>query len=479
MSSGEARMEGLEAQRSRPALLLAVLFFTAASSLIYELVWTRKLSHVFGTSALAESTVLSVFMGGLALGSLLGGQLLQRSRHPFRFLAILELLIAVSCLLALTAFSLVHDHYLELLDFAQGGPHTLFNLLLYLAAALILIVPTFLIGVAFPAIVHLFHRERERVGRSVGSCYLVDTLGGALGLLAAAFFLVARLGFQRVSLLASAINVLLGIVVLVVFRGASRAFAVAEVQRPGATEAALEARAPRQRVIPLLFFCSGFAALCFEVIWIRHVSLIYGASLHAFAIVVFGFLFGLAAGSLLYNLWLRRISDRTRLFAAVTLLIGLSGVLVTTLFPHLETFFLRIYHSTDSYLLFATLLSGICVALILTPTLLMGATLPILSSIYASDARIGPDVGRLFSINSLGGVFGSFCAGFVIIPALGIDKSALVAGGIYVGVALTFLLLFCASQQVLRSSAIWFTALTVATLGCYVGFGKKDHLWRA
>ena len=169
----------------RTRFVLAVLFFTVFSSLIYELVWTRKLSQVFGTNALAESTVLAVFMAGLALGSLFGGALLARARRPYRFLALLELAIAGSCLLTLLAITLLHDNYNRLIDLTGGG--TAFNVALFLLAAGILIVPTFLIGAAFPVIVELVDRQRKQVGLSVGSCYMADTLGGSLGLMLAAF----------------------------------------------------------------------------------------------------------------------------------------------------------------------------------------------------------------------------------------------------------------------------------------------------
>lgn len=179
---------------NRPAAsgvaLLLTLFLTAFSSLVYELVWTRKLSHIFGTSALAESAVLAVFMGGLALGSLLGGYLLARYRNPYRFLAAVELLIGASCLLALTAIAMAQRGYSDLLELAGGSASYTFNVVLFLVTSLILIVPTFLIGIAFPCIVEVYHRERRRIGQTVGSCYMVDTLGGALGLLVAAYLLI-------------------------------------------------------------------------------------------------------------------------------------------------------------------------------------------------------------------------------------------------------------------------------------------------
>ena len=153
---------------ARSRIFLAVLFFTMSSSLIYQLVWSRKLSHIFGTSALAESTVLAVFMAGLALGALYGGRLLARAANPFRFLGALQLLIGGGCLLALFTINFVHRYYFSLLNMVGGSSSHLFNVLLFVLTSLILVVPVFLIGVAFPAIVQLYHDETLKVGKSVG-----------------------------------------------------------------------------------------------------------------------------------------------------------------------------------------------------------------------------------------------------------------------------------------------------------------------
>jgi spermidine synthase len=457
--------------RGRVAILLLVLFWTTCSSLVYQLVWGRKLSHVFGTSALAECTVLAIFMAGLALGSLYGGALLARAKKPSRFLAMLELAIGASCLLALLAFSLIERYYQQLLSLAGGSASYPFVILLFIAASAVLIVPTFLVGVAFPAIVELVHRERARVGRTVGSCYMVDTIGGAAGMILAAFFLIPRIGFLSVSVGASLVNVALGLLVLIGFRDTGR---VANV--PAAVEPPASLSGNRALIL-FLFFWSGFAALFFEVLWIRHVSLIYGGSLHSFAIVVVSFLLGLGLGSWCYNLFLKQVVDKVRLFVLTMLLIGLSGILVTAFLPRLETLFLTVYHSVDSYSQLVLSLAALCVGVLLLPTLLMGATLPVLSSLYAAPATIGKDVGRLFAVNSFGALLGSFIAGFFIIPWLGIEHSAFVAGGIYIAVALIFLFKFATSRKTLRATFALALLLCGLAIPAYLGLHKRDHLY--
>ena len=82
-------------------LLPLVLLFTSFTSLVYEIIWSRKLGLVFGANTLAVTTVLSVYMAGLALGTLLGGKLIEKAKKPYRFLSLIELSIGLSCLATL------------------------------------------------------------------------------------------------------------------------------------------------------------------------------------------------------------------------------------------------------------------------------------------------------------------------------------------------------------------------------------------
>jgi len=175
--------------RGKRFLLLFTLFFTGLTSLAYELIWTRKLTLVFGANALAVSTVLSIFLAGLALGSLYGGKLIERSKNPYKFLGLLEILIGASCLLTLILIDSIKYAYLPLFTMF-GGSLFLVNVIQFIISAFILIIPTFLIGVAFPSVVKLYYHEDKDIGGSVSWCYAADTLGGAVGLLITGLVLV-------------------------------------------------------------------------------------------------------------------------------------------------------------------------------------------------------------------------------------------------------------------------------------------------
>ena len=457
----------------RRNFLLAVLFLTAFSSLVYELTWTRELSYVFGSTAMAASSVLAVFMGGLALGSLLGGAILESRKRPYRFLALLELAIGVSCILTLFAIKGLFKLQPYLLGSAGEEATLGLKIFLFALSSIALIVPTFLIGVAFPAIVQLYHAQNDQVGKSVGRCYWMDTLGASLGMLVGTFLLVPALGFFKTSLLASGANILC---CLLVFGGYSRVMALpreqTEVPEP-------ERRSPSLtgKIVGFMFFLSGFAALVLEVTWIRHWGMIYGNGLHAFAIVVVSFLLGLSLGSLIYELFFKNYPNQVLLFSGIELGLGIAAVLVTAIFPHLESLFLRIYFSVSSFNVFIVSMSGICFLVLLVPTTLMGMTLPALCAIDVSGFHIGRGFGRLYAVNSVGALIGSFCAGFIIIPALGIKHSCFVAAAVYLFVGFAFLLCFAPPEFKIRRSLVSFVSIMALCAAVFFMLYKPDHLY--
>lgn len=429
----------------RRKILVSVLFLTSFSSLIYELVWSRELSHVFGTSMLAISTVLTIFMAGLAFGSLFGGKFIDRSKNKYTFISCLEIGIGVSCLATLFLFKIIKFPYLIIYEIF-GNNNLLFNIIQFLLCALVLIIPTFLIGIIFPAIVKLYHQEYQHKGKSVGISYFADTFGGALGIAFSGFFLIALIGLWKVSVIASFVNLFLGIFLLIY----SREFATKpqKAEKLKQTKEKSETKNySENKLILFLFFFSGFAALVFEVIWTRYISLIYGSSIYSFTIVLISVLLGFALGSLLISRFLNKFRDKFVLFSLIELFIGLTALLSTLLFPYLEKWFLQLFYNINSYFLFIFLLSLTCFFILLIPAALMGMTLPVLGSIYLSDLKIGTSIGKLFSFNSFGAIFGSLLAGFFIIPHFGLVQSSIFAALVYIIIAILFVYYFISEKK--------------------------------
>jgi len=483
-------------ERWRARLLLVALLITSFSSLIYEVVWGRELSFVFGTSAFAITAVLTTFMAGLALGSLFGGRIIDKIKKKYQFLAFVEVSIGLSCLATPYLLRLAKYPYLQIYE-ALSGNLLLFNSALFVLSFMMLIVPTFLIGIAFPTVVKLYHDELKAMGRSVGTTYMFDTLGGAAGAMLTGFLLLGAFGLFKVSVMASVLNIALGAIILVAFSGDSIHLHGKTPSSSGSSLFGQEAVAVEQshlsqrNAVLALFFLSGFAALTFETIWARYIALIYGSSMQSFSTVLASFLAGLGIGSLIAGRYADRIRNKLLWFAFVELLIGITGMLLVVAFPAMEKWFLYIYFRVNSYPLFMLILFLICFTAILVPTVLMGMTLPLLSSAYASGDRVGTDVGALYSANSFGSIFGAFTAGFLIIPIIGLEYSSVLAGAVYIAIALAFFTLFryntllrndspenkTMNKNVLKNAAILGAAIVFVGFIALLSLYQPDYLY--
>jgi spermidine synthase len=183
-------------------------------------------------------------------------------------------------------------------------------------------------------------------------------------------------------------------------------------------------------VIFLLFFLSGLTSLIYEVIWVRKFGLVFGVSTYAVSTVLAAFFAGLAIGSYLAG----RIIDRTRLhplavYGGMEGAVGVYALLLPLFLGLVEATYPAVYTSIgESFSLFTLFRFVVCFAVLVLPTTLMGATLPVLSKLMVDrESVLGLSVGRLYAVNTFGAVAGSASAGFLLIPALGVPKTTLVA----------------------------------------------------
>lgn len=459
-------------------LVVAVCFFlSGGSGLVFETLWTRKLALVFGSTTLSVSSVLTAFMGGLALGSwLLGRRVADRVQRPILWYAAVEGLVGAWGLLVPVVVEHVYPHLNRFLwqNFEPG--FFAFSFLRFVFVLVLLLPPTTLMGATLPLLARHFvstEDELRRVGRRVGALYSLNTLGAILGTFAAGFLLLPTVGFTWTNTIASATNLALCAAVLLAFvvlgrRSSTPAAtaptaasvaagttidqtndrATAEAPAEPAGEGALAATpaesadegeaaaAPvpdeeeyvlgrRARWAALVAFgVSGFASMNYQVAWNRVLAMVIGSSVYSFTIILLAFLVGIAGGSALASAGLRRMRNPLVWLALVQLWIGLTS--------------LAGYYLADDYpYLFAWLIDrlgamgpaggreglvrlvGFSVAAlaVLPATLGMGATLPLTVRVCATRrAHVGRDVGTVYAVNTVGAIVGSFASAFVLVP---------------------------------------------------------------
>ncbi len=391
------------APRTSRTVILALFLVSGACGLVYEVLWVRQLSLVFGATVFAVSAVLAAFMAGMAIGSWAIGR--AADRWPTRGLAIYGVLQLGIGLYALAVPHLI-PAFTPLYIWARGELGLSFASLtaLKLAATFLVLLPaTVLMGGTLPPLVRYVTATRDELGRRVAALYGANTLGAVVGCVGAAFVLVSWLGVRSTLHLAAVLNATAGLLALALSRAAP---AEQEVASQG--DSAVEQSRP---VVLWLYALGGFCALGYEALWTRMLAHVVGTNVQAFALMLTAFLLGIAVGSLLVS-FVRPLMKRPLLaLAAIEVLVGCAALLSIPAFVSLP--------SVDAQ---ASIWVGLAQALavMLAPATLMGAAFPIAARAYnPSLQHAGAGVGRLYAANTLGAVLGSVVAGFVLVPLVG------------------------------------------------------------
>ncbi len=423
--------------------LLSAFFVSGAASLIHEVVWIRLLRHVMGNSSAAISTVLTTFMAGLALGSYAGGRWIDRQRHPLRVFAILEGAIGLYCLVLPTLITASQPIYRMVYADGESSP-ALLGSVRFLVCASLLLVPASMMGATLPVLSRWLTATPERVGSAAGQLYAINTFGAVVGAASAGFLWIPELGVSRTILLASGLNLTVGLVAFLLHRRTAAVQPVADAMRP-ATHAAPDRS--RTRILLLCGYgLAGAAALTFEVAWTRVLSLMIGGSVYAFSMILTGFIFGLALGSAILSRFVDRIHRPLLWLAGVEVAVGLSALLVVPILGHLPFFLTRvIFRFGDEFWRLQGIEFALVLAVLLVPTTLMGAAFPLASRLFLDrEGAVGRSVGTIYAANTVGAIAGAFLGGFVLIPLMGLQQTIFVAAGLCVSIGV--ILLFAGSE---------------------------------
>jgi len=368
-----------------------LLFFVSGfPALIYQIVWQRSLFAIYGVNIESVTVVVSAFMLGLGLGSLIGGRISKQPAAPLLLLfGGSELGIAVygACSLAL---------FHRVAAFTAGAPAVETGLLSFL----LVVVPTILMGATLPLLVAQLVRLSGNVGRSVGMLYFANTLGSAVACFAAALATMRYLGMSGSVAVAVGLNLLVGFTVVVLhfrWRGLAR-------PKTGAPEGTLKhATAMPFGVAMALAAVAGFLSLCYEIVWYRLYAFATGTNPRSFAFVLGAFLAGIAFGSLFSRrLCLRASGDLPRFarwIAALVLGANLLGFAIVPL--------VALVARQADYVW--------TLPLVAAAAGLLGATFPLICHISVGpDDRAGSRLSYLYLANIVGSAGGSWLVGFIL-----------------------------------------------------------------
>ncbi len=402
-----------------------MFFFSGATALIYQVVWTRMLTLTFGSTTLAVSTVLSVFMGGLAAGSAIAGRKADVSASPLRLYGLLELCIGLFAIMTPWIFLLLEKAYI-LIYRTVSPDFTVSTIIRFALSSVMLLPPAMLMGGTFPVLSrYFFCEEPEKRGRTISVLYFINTTGAVFGTVLSGFFLIQTMGIRVLLFTAGLVNIGIYLYATWLIRPHEKVKVISYPFERNHGEI-MDSRFRSDALLALLIiFISGLAALIYEVVWTRVLTMVIGSSTYSFTTMLATFLTGIALGSAIIG----RLADvRERaitLLAVCQLATGVAAVMTATLFGLLPDMFVSIFSmSGGSFFLFTLSNFLLCFVIMLPATIFMGASFPLAGAVVINAAGVsGKKTGLLYAWNTTGAIIGAFVSGFILLPAIGIHHT--------------------------------------------------------
>ncbi|MGA8025537.1 MAG: fused MFS/spermidine synthase [Bryobacteraceae bacterium] len=403
--------------------ILACFFLSGMAGLIYQVAWVKALGLIFGHAVYAVATVLAVFMGALAAGSAYLGRWSERHPDPVALYARLEFLAGLTGALSLAGLHGVHLLYAASYP-ALGDSRPLLLGMRFLGAAVVLFVPTFLMGGTFPILVSGTANSDNEVAKRVSQLYWSNAVGAVSGTLLAGFALLPVLGLRLTILSAAALNGIAGLIALFVRKRTTDAPGKKALPRAAKSTIASSEQRP---FYALLFFFGvvGCTAFAYEIAWTRLLAIAIGSSTYAFTLMLAAFLAGLAIGSALFQLFVSRsgpASMTTLSWVQIAIaLAALSSLIAFHWIPELIAPLLRATGRTFSGLVMTQLVAAALT--VLPAAIVFGFNFPMVIDLIYRDARgrsnASAPVGTAYAANTAGAIAGSMLTGFWLIPWLG------------------------------------------------------------
>ncbi|OGM27105.1 hypothetical protein A2962_03315 [Candidatus Woesebacteria bacterium RIFCSPLOWO2_01_FULL_39_61] len=386
-----------------------IFFASGGTGLVYQVVWIRQLLVIFGSTTHSTVAVLASFMAGLALGSYLIGKFSDRAKNLLLVYGVLEFLIGIFSFSTLFMFPAIRDIY--------KSTHSLFSNSLqlvlaykFILASLAILPATVAMGGTLPTLITFFAKRDKKLVSATSRLYAINTLGAVVGTILTAYFLIEILGLKLSLILSVSINILISIVIVTLSK--SRFFVpVYRKETPPKLVDKIDFT-NKDRLVLVAFGASGLISLCYEVLWTRLLTPSTGTFIYAFAGVLSVYLLGIAIGSYLFEFLFEKSKSPVFIFGLFEAGIGLSAIasiLVNSNFINIPTLIK----------VFLTIIPG---------TLLMGMTFPVVIKYFSKKKKIGETVGISYAGNTIGSIFGSVAAAYLVIPIFGTIKGIVILG---------------------------------------------------
>ncbi|MFA5422464.1 MAG: fused MFS/spermidine synthase [Phycisphaerae bacterium] len=448
-------------------LIILIYFFSGACSLIDQVVWVRLLKLTLGNTVYAASIVVSVFMGGLAIGAYLMGRYSDRVVNRLRLYSFLEVLITITALLVPWILRLSDGFYIYFFR-AFEPSHSQLIIVQAFISAIIILVPAMLMGSTLPLLGRFITKLEEQAGPLVGKLYAFNTLGAAAGCFVAGFILIRTFGVMGSLYIAAALNILVALgswVLSLHYEETGQRIKLTDkpVVRAKFT--------PRLAVLIFVFFISGVVSIGYELLWMRSIVHLLGGFTYVFSAVLTVYLLGEVIGAFIGSKFAGKVRSPGAVYGVALAILGLFGI---AYMPIMIFWISGPFESINSFLSplqswmpgaeFTSIPLLHSFSLFFLPALSMGLGFPLALQAWAKQVHeVGCSIGTAYAADTIGAVLGGIATGFILIPQFGLQISITLLGLLAVWAATLLWIFFTQKFILLRVMAVG-TAIIITFL---------------
>ena len=425
----------IKAQPDR-RILIALFSISGFTGLIYESIWTHYLRLFLGHAAYAQSLVLAIFMGGMALGAWMVSRNTIRWTNLVRVYAVAEACIGLAALFFHDGFSafleLSFTSVIPALNSAQ-----LVDAYKWSMATLLIAPQSILLGMTFPLMAGgVVRRFPGETGRDLALLYFANSLGAAIGALASGFWLIQWLGLPGTIRSAGVVNLCLA---AVVWRIAT------EPESAAFQRHAPELKNNDKHVSLFLVgaFITGAASFVYEIAWIRMLSLVLGTTFQAFELMISAFITGIALGGWWIRKRIDRIEDPVRFLGLIQIVMGMLALATLSLYNHTFSWIgwlVNNLEATDGgYMLFNFGSHAVAFVIMLPATFCAGMTLPLFTHVLIKRGHGEKSIGQIYASNTLGSISGVMFAVHLGMPLFGLKLLMVIGASLDVALGMVLL----------------------------------------
>lgn len=416
----------------------AVFAVSGFAGLIYESLWSHYLKLFLGHAAYAQTLVLAILMGGMAIGAWACSRNTGRWRNLLLLYAAAEAAIGLISLVFHAGFVAVTDLAYDIALPALGAP--LAAACKGLLSAALILPQSVLLGATFPLMsAGVLRRFPERPGETIAMLYFTNSLGAALGVLVSAFHLIGAVGLPGTVLTAGLLNIGLALLVWLMAKDAPQPVPSAAPRQEGGSGA----RYGGYGLMLGVSLLTGAASFLYEIGWIRMLSMVLGASTHAFELMLSAFILGLALG----GLWIRRRIDAIavpeRALGVIQVAMGLLALATLPLygqtFELMQILMEAVARTERGYAAFNIGSHLIALAVMFPAAFCAGMTLPLITHTLMRHGGGERAIGAVYALNTVGAIAGVVLGMHLAMPHVGLKGLITLGSSLDIGVGLVLL----------------------------------------